>query len=74
MIFFGGSKKQEVEEKAAEIAKLEQMLDNVDNIVMLCDATPDNKIFYQNRRAKEQGAVVCGMHRGLRKFNGDICG
>jgi methyl-accepting chemotaxis protein len=53
MKFFGGSKKQEVEEKTAEIAKLEQMLDNVDNIVMLCDATSENKIFYQNRRAKE---------------------
>ncbi|HEX9078531.1 MAG TPA: methyl-accepting chemotaxis protein [Desulfuromonadaceae bacterium] len=71
MGFFGGSQKRELEEKAAEIAKLEQMLDNVDNIVMLCDTTPDNRIFYQNRRAKE----LLGRHRaelnaGLR--GGDV--
>jgi hypothetical protein len=53
MALFGGSKKQELERKVAEIARLEQMLDNVDNIVMLCDTTPENRIFYQNRRAKE---------------------
>ncbi|MCM0083928.1 methyl-accepting chemotaxis protein [Geomonas sp. Red32] len=38
---------------AAEAARLKQMLDNVDNIVMLCDATPENKIFYMNQKAKE---------------------
>ncbi|OGU00380.1 MAG: chemotaxis protein [Geobacteraceae bacterium GWC2_48_7] len=53
MGFFGGQSKKELEEKSAEIAKLTQMLDNVDNIVMLCDPTSDNKIFYMNRPAKE---------------------
>ncbi|MBJ6723506.1 methyl-accepting chemotaxis protein [Geomesophilobacter sediminis] len=52
-LFGGGPTRQELDEKNAEIAKLVQMLDNVDNIVMLCDTTHDNKIFYMNRRAKE---------------------
>lgn len=53
MGFFGNNNKTELIEKEAEIKKLIQMLDNVDNIVMLCDATPENKIFYMNSRAKE---------------------
>ena len=53
MGLFGASNRHELDEKTAEIAKLMQMFDNVDNIVMLCDATPDNKIFYMNSRAKE---------------------
>lgn len=53
MGFFGGSNKQEMVAKNSEIAKLEQMLDNVDNIIMLCDTTTDNRIFYLNSRAKE---------------------
>jgi archaellum component FlaC len=52
MGFFGNSNKGELIEKDAEIKKLMQMVDNVDNIVMLCDATPDNNIFYMNTRAK----------------------
>jgi len=53
MGFFGGGNKVELIEKNAEISKLMQMIDNVDNIVLLCDATPENKIFYMNTRAKE---------------------
>jgi methyl-accepting chemotaxis protein len=53
MGLFGASNKHELEEKTAEIAKLMQMFDHVDNIVMLCDATPENKVFYMNSRAKE---------------------
>jgi methyl-accepting chemotaxis protein len=53
MGLFGSNNKQELEEKSAEIAKLIQIMDNVDNIVMLCDTTPDNKVFYMNSRAKE---------------------
>lgn len=52
MGFFGSNGKVELIEKDAEIMKLMQMIDNVDNIVMLCDATPENKIFYMNTRAK----------------------
>jgi methyl-accepting chemotaxis protein len=53
MGIFGNGKQREVDEKTAEIARLMQMFDNVDNIVMLCDTTPDNKIFYMNSRARE---------------------
>jgi methyl-accepting chemotaxis protein len=53
MGWFGSSSKIEIEKHLAENAKLVQMLDNVDNIVMLCDTSHDNKIFYMNRRAKE---------------------
>ncbi|MDD2271034.1 MAG: methyl-accepting chemotaxis protein [Desulfuromonadaceae bacterium] len=52
MGFFGNNSKAELAEKDAEIKKLMQMVDNVDNIVMLCDATPENKVFYMNNRAK----------------------
>ncbi|BCS52823.1 methyl-accepting chemotaxis protein [Geobacter sp. SVR] len=53
MGFFGSSTKAELAEKEAEIKKLTQVIDNVENIVMLCDATPDNKVFYMNNSAKE---------------------
>ena len=53
MGLFGASNRPELDEKTAEIAKLMQMFDNVDNIVMLADTTPDNKIIYMNSRAKE---------------------
>lgn len=57
---FGGTQQKELDEKKAEVFRLEQMLDNIDNIVMLCDTTRDNKIFYMNRRAKE----LLQRHRG----------
>lgn len=53
MGFFGNNTKAELLEKDSEIKKMMQMIDNVDNIVMLCDATPENKIFYMNTRAKD---------------------
>ncbi|UFS72584.1 methyl-accepting chemotaxis protein [Geomonas sp. RF6] len=53
MPFFGAEHKKKIAEQSSEINRLTQMLDNVDNIVMLCDTTTDNKIFYMNRRAKE---------------------
>ncbi len=53
MGLFGGPSRQELEEKNNEIKKLMQMLDNLDNVVMLCDTTNDNKIFYMNRQAKQ---------------------
>jgi len=53
MGLFGNSSKIALAEKDAEINKLMQMVDNVDNIVMLCDATSENKIFYMNTKAKE---------------------
>ena len=53
MGFFGGVSKQQLLESELEIKKLGQMMDNVDNVVMLCDTTNDNKIFYMNRKARE---------------------
>ncbi len=51
---FSSSKlRAELAEKSAEIDKLAQMLDCLDNIVMLCDVGHENKIFYMNRGARE---------------------
>ena len=60
MKLFGNSSKTQVDEQTAEIAKLTQMLDNVDNIVMLCDTTNDNNIIYMNRQAR----TLLQQHRG----------
>ena len=68
MGLFGPSRKLEVEKLIVENAKLIQMLDNVDNIVMLCDTSHDNKIFYMNRRAKE----LLNQHRS--ELNSGLCG
>jgi hypothetical protein len=53
MDLFGIKSRQELTAQQAEIARLTQMLDNVTNIVMLCDATHENKIFYMNKVARE---------------------
>ena len=53
MFFKGNKLNLEIIEKNSEINKLTQMLDNVDNIVMLCDTTPENRIFYMNNKAKD---------------------
>jgi hypothetical protein len=71
MGLFGGTNMKDIWEKNAEIAKLAQMLDNVDNIVMLCDTTPENKIFYQNQRAKDMLSQFRGeLNAGLK--GGDV--
>jgi len=53
MGLFGGACKKELIEKKMRYKKLMQILDNVDNVVMLCDTTSENKIFYMNRKARE---------------------
>ncbi|AAR36547.2 methyl-accepting chemotaxis protein [Geobacter sulfurreducens] len=66
MFFVSGMKKQ-LEEKDAELDVLKQMLENVKNIVMLCDATPENTIFYMNKAARELLAKYRGdLNAGLR--------
>ncbi len=52
----------ELKEKTAEIAKLIQILDRLDNIVMLCDTKHENHIFYMNKAA----------HDTLRRYHGDL--
>ncbi|GFO57510.1 chemotaxis protein [Geomonas sp. Red276] len=68
MGWFGSNQDQVAKEKSDEIAKLCQMLDNVDNIVMLCDPSPQNNIIYMNRRAKE----LMAQHR--RELNAALGG
>ena len=68
MGLFGSSNKHELDGKTAEIAKMMQMFDNVDNIVMLCDTTSDNTIFYMNSRAKEM------MNRHRAELNSGLRG
>ncbi|MRR39033.1 methyl-accepting chemotaxis protein, partial [bacterium] len=55
-MFFSTAQKRQLEEQEAELDMLKQMIDNLGNIVMLCDTTPDNKIFYMNRAAREMMA------------------
>jgi len=52
---FGFGKKNEADQHALaeEVHKLRSMLDHSDNVIMLADTTPDNKIFYMNKTARE---------------------
>ncbi len=51
----------------ADIHRLMQMLDNVSNVVMLCDTTHENRVFYMNRFAREAFAKYRqGLNLGLR--------
>lgn|GEM_PF-5478029 len=66
-MFFSSQLKRRVEEQEAELDMLKQMLDNLSNIVMLCDTTPDNTIFYMNKAAREMMARHRGdLNSGLR--------
>lgn len=53
MSFLGFESKEESLRKKQEISKLQQMIDAIPSIIMLCDATHDNKIFYMNPTARE---------------------
>ncbi|BDV44591.1 chemotaxis protein [Geotalea uraniireducens] len=52
-MFFSAKLKKQLAEQETELNTLKQMLDNLGNIVMLCDTTPENKIFYMNKPARE---------------------
>lgn len=57
----------EVTRREAEISRLKQMLDNVSNVVMLCDNTNENQVIYMNRVARETfGRYRAELNRGLR--------
>ncbi|NNM82776.1 MAG: methyl-accepting chemotaxis protein, partial [Burkholderiales bacterium] len=56
-MFTSGKLKPELAEKRAEIEKLTQILDRIEEIVMLCDAGPEHNVVYMNRAARE------AMHR-----------
>lgn len=51
-----------------ELHRLMQMLDNVSNVVMLCDTTHANQVFYMNKVARE----VFAKHRAT--LNSDLRG
>ncbi len=53
MSFLGFESKTETFRKKQEISKLQQMIDVMPSIVMLCDATHDNEVFYMNTMARE---------------------
>ncbi len=53
MSFLGYESKDESARKKKEISKLQQMIDAVPSIIMLCDATHDNNVFYMNATARE---------------------
>jgi hypothetical protein len=53
MSFLGFESKDESARKVQEINKLQQMVDLMPSIIMLCDATHENKIFYMNSTARE---------------------
>ena len=54
---FGKNTKAEMLEKDAEINKMKQIVDNLSDLVMLADTSPDNKIFYMNKKALETMSV-----------------
>ncbi len=53
MNLFGNGSKADLMKKDVEISKLIQIVDNIDNIIMLCDASSQNTIFYMNARARD---------------------
>ncbi|RNC65245.1 MAG: methyl-accepting chemotaxis protein [Desulfuromonadales bacterium] len=59
-MFFSSRLKRELAEKESELEMMKQMLDNLGNIVMLCDTTPENRIIYMNKAARE----LLAKHRG----------
>ena len=70
-MFFSSKLRSELADKSAEIAKLTQILDCLDNIVMLCDAGHENKIFYMNKAA---GDAMHRYHDDLTRATGTDVG
>lgn len=70
---------------AIDLDLTSKVLDKIENIVMLCDTTPDNKIYYMNRAAKttlakyrerlnsalHQADVANAMGRSIHQFHKD---
>jgi len=53
MSFLGYDSKEETARKDQEISKFKQILEDLPSIVMLCDTTHENTIFYMNKTARE---------------------
>ncbi|MBY0578842.1 MAG: methyl-accepting chemotaxis protein [Burkholderiales bacterium] len=66
-MFASSRLRAELQEKSSEIVKLTQILDRLDNIVMLCDMSHENKIFYMNKAARE---TMRSYHDDLSKATG----
>ncbi|MEN3812371.1 methyl-accepting chemotaxis protein [Chromobacterium piscinae] len=59
---FGFTKTADKAEDAARrVRQLESVLDHADNLIMLCDTSRDNVIFYMNKTARE----AFGKHRDM---------
>jgi methyl-accepting chemotaxis protein len=53
---------------ADDVSTLRAMLDHADNVIMLADTTPDNKIFYMNETARQTFKRLAGeMNSGFRR-------
>ena len=60
----------QAEDAARKVRQLESVLDHADNLIMLCDTSRDNAIFYMNRTARD----VLGRHREMmnQKFRAGV--
>ncbi|QOZ85083.1 MULTISPECIES: methyl-accepting chemotaxis protein [Chromobacterium] len=55
---------------ARQVRQLESVLDHADNLIMLCDTSRDNVIFYMNKTARD----ILGRHREMmnQKFRAGV--
>lgn len=68
MDFLGSKCKVDLARKENELKQLTQVLDHLDELVMLCDSTHENKIFYMNRKSLDT------MAKYRSQLNGDLRG
>lgn len=68
MDFLGAKCKSELVKKENELKQLAQVLEHLDELVMLCDTTHENRIFYMNRKALDT------MSRYRNQLNRDLRG
>lgn len=55
---------------ARQVRQLESVLDHADNLIMLCDTSRDNAIFYMNKTARD----ILSRHREMmnQKFRAGV--
>lgn len=68
MLFPVKNKNKTIFAQSHEIDRLKRVIDNVNDVVMLCDTTPENRVFYMNETARQ----VFVKHRDA--LNGALSG
>ncbi|MGD0283379.1 MAG: methyl-accepting chemotaxis protein [Dissulfurispiraceae bacterium] len=68
MDFMGSKCKGDLAKKEDELKRLTQVLDHLDELVMLCDTTHENKIFFMNRKSLD------AMAKYRSQLNSDLSG